>query len=57
MNFTLFFIAVVLVWVVLTLLAALKLVGDSDALARALRRKNRRRHTLGKWLRFHGGLK
>ena len=45
------------VWMVVTVLAALKLASDADALADALRRRNRRRNNLGKWLRFHGGIK
>lgn len=51
------FLILVGVWLVATLFCACKLAADADALARALRRQNRRRHNLGKWLRFHGGIK
>lgn len=44
-------------WLVLTMFCALKLAGDADDLARTLQRRNRRRHNLGKWLKFHGGIK
>lgn len=53
----LLFLLLVAGWLVLTLFCACKLAGDADDLARALRRRNRRRHNLGKWLRFHGGIK
>lgn len=53
----LLFVFLVAGWLVLTLFCACKLAADADALARALRRKNRRRHNLGKWLLFHGGIK
>ena len=53
----LLFLFLVLLWLVVTLLAACKLAGDADSLARSLRARNRRRNALGKWLRFHGGVK
>jgi len=48
---------VVGVWLMATVLAALNLAKRADELADALQRRNRRRHNLGKWLRFHGGIK
>ena len=53
----LFILILIGAWAVATILAALKLASDADDLMMALRRRNKRRHTLGKWLRFHGGLK
>lgn len=44
-------------WLMATVLAALNLAKRADELADALQRRNRRRHNLGKWLRFHGGIK
>lgn len=44
-------------WLMATVLAALNLAKRADELADALQRRNRRRHSLGKWLRFHGGIK
>ena len=53
----LLFLLIVAIWLLATLFAACKLAADADDLARTLRRRNRRRHNLGKWLRFHGGIK
>lgn len=51
------FFLIIGVWMVATVFAALLLAKRADELAEALRRRNRRRHNLGKWLRFHGGIK
>ncbi len=51
------FLIIVGVWMVATVFAALYLAKRADELADALQRRNRRRHNLGKWLRFHGGIK
>ena len=53
----LIFLTICGVWMLATVFAALKLAKDADALADHIQRRNKRRHNLGKWLRFHGGIK
>jgi hypothetical protein len=55
---TLFIITIIGLWLLATVFAALRVAADADALARELwRKQNRRKHNLGKWLKFHGGIK
>lgn len=56
-DMKLLFLLIVVLWLGLTVLAALMLASAADDLAEALQRRNRRRHNLGKWLKFHGGIK
>jgi hypothetical protein len=53
----LIFLIVCGVWLLATVACALKLAKDADAVVDDLLRKNKRRHNLGKWLRFHRGIK
>ena len=42
-------------WITLTVFAALFLAAAADDLYKAIKpKRNQRKHTLGKWLRFHG---
>lgn len=57
-TFILIFASAFVLWLWLTVMAALFLAKSADELYEALRRKeNRRKHSLGKWLVFHRGIK
>lgn len=53
-TFTIIFVSAIALWAMLTFFAACYLAKSADALYTTLRRKNKRAHNLGKWLRFHG---
>jgi type II secretory pathway component PulK len=53
-TFILIFASAVVLWLWLTVLAAMFLASSADDLYEAIRRKgNRRKHSLAKWLQFH----
>jgi hypothetical protein len=51
------FIIILFIWAVATVFCALLVARRADDLAESLRRRNKRKHSLGRWLKFHGGVK